>query len=103
MSEQVSVNVEILGRRFNVNTTVEDQEALHKAVSMLNNKIAIVQKAVIGWENDKIAIMASLNLSYDLLKILQDSQNQTLADSKIERKIAEIIQQSEEALTELTS
>lgn len=103
MSEQTSVNVEILGRRFTINTPIEDQEILHKAVNMLNAKIATVQKAISGWEDDKIAIMAALNLTYDLYKLLSENQTQILADTEIERKMSELIQQSDTALSELES
>lgn len=103
MSEQVQVNIEILDRNFAVNTPVAEKEVLEKAAQMLNHKIAAVQKSAANWENDKVVMMASLNLSYDLFKIIKDSQNQALADEDRERKINALIQQCDEALSELTS
>ena len=47
-------------------------------------------------ETDKIVIMAALNLTHDLLKLI--NENKVLADSEMERRIGALIQMCDDAL-----
>lgn len=62
-----AVDVKIMGREFTISCTAEEREGLLSAVSYLNKKMSEISDAgkVIGVE--RIAIMAALNLSHELL------------------------------------
>ncbi|MCX8744123.1 cell division protein ZapA [Snodgrassella sp. B3882] len=95
MDEIQQVRVEILGRPFNIGTPKSEQETLMQAVKMLNEKIVAIQSSGRVIENDKIVIMAALNLAHDLLKLTMQGD---LAVGDFERKIQGMIQLCEEAM-----
>lgn len=89
------VQVDILGRQFNIGTPASEYTTLVQAVQMLNDKIAAIQNSGRIVETDKIVIMAALNLTHDLLKLtLQDG----LAIGDFERRISILIQACDEAV-----
>lgn len=95
MDEIQQVRVDILGRPFNIGTPKSEYDTLMQAVKMLNEKIVVIQSSGRVIENDKIVIMAALNLTHDLLKLtMQDN----LAIGEFERKIHGMIQLCEETL-----
>lgn len=67
MSEVRGVDVSIMGREFRVSCTDDEYEALMSAVSYLDRKMREIRDSgkVIGVE--RIAIMAALNISHELL------------------------------------
>ena len=89
------VNVDILGRQFNIGTPVSEKETLLQAVHMLNQKIGVIQSSGRIVETDKIVIMAALNLTHDLLKM---SAKDGLAIGEIELRISTIIESCDKAL-----
>lgn len=95
MDEIQQVRVEILGRPFNIGTPKSEQETLMQAVKMLNEKIVAIQSSGRVIENDKIVIMAALNLAHDLLKLTMQGD---LAVGDFERKIQGMIQLCEEVM-----
>lgn len=95
MDEIQQVRVEILGRPFNIGTPKSEQETLIQAVKMLNEKIVAIQNSGRVIENDKIVIMAALNLAHDLLKLTMHGD---LAIGDFERKIQDMIQLCEDTL-----
>lgn len=95
MSNVEQVNVDILGRQFNIGTPSSEKETLLQAVHMLNQKIGAIQASGRIVETDKIVIMAALNLAHDLLKM---SAKDGLAIGEVERKIHGMIAQCEDAL-----
>ncbi|MCO6504864.1 MAG: cell division protein ZapA [Snodgrassella sp.] len=95
MDEIQQVRVEILGRPFNIGTPKSEQETLIQAVKMLNEKIVAIQSSGRVIENDKIVIMAALNLAHDLLKLTMHGD---LAIGDFERKIQDMIQLCEDTL-----
>jgi cell division protein ZapA len=62
-----SVDVQIMGREFSVACTDEERQGLLEAVNYLNKKMLDIRDAgkVVGVE--RIAIMAALNLSHEVL------------------------------------
>ena len=62
-----SVDVQIMGRDFSVACTEEERQGLLEAVNYLNKKMLDIRDAgkVVGVE--RIAIMAALNLSHEVL------------------------------------
>ena len=95
MDEIQQVRVEILGRPFNIGTPKSEHETLMQAVKMLNEKIIAIQSSGRVIENDKIVIMAALNLAHDLLKFTMHGD---LAIGDFERKIQSLIKLCEDTL-----
>lgn len=97
--EQISV--EILGRVFTIGTPNSERETLLKAVDLLNHKIHAIQGAGLNMENEKVAIMAALNLTHDLLKNSEKQQDNTvneLPSEEITRKISSLIELCDKTL-----
>lgn len=97
--EQISV--EILGRKFTIGTPESERITLIKAVELLNQKIQVIQQAGLNMEAEKIAIMAALNLTHDLLKNNEQNQQkseQTLPDEALSRKISSLIELCDKTL-----
>ena len=67
MSESKSLQITIMGREFRVACAEEEQAGLLEAVDYLNKKMLDIRDGgkVIGLE--RIAIMAALNISHELL------------------------------------
>jgi len=67
MSDIKTVDVMIMGREFTVSCTDEERQGLLDAVNYLDKKMHDIRSAgkVVGVE--RIAIMAALNLSHELL------------------------------------
>lgn len=67
MSKSKGVDVNIMGREFTVSCTDEERPALLNAVNFLNKKMSDIRDGgkIVGAE--RIAIMAALNLSHELL------------------------------------
>jgi cell division protein ZapA len=67
MSEIKAVDVNIMGREFTVSCTDEERPGLINAVNFLDKKMRDIRDSgkIIGVE--RIAIMAALNLSHELL------------------------------------
>ena len=69
MSMTKSVDVTILGRSFTVSCTDEERQGLLDAVDYLDKKMHDIRDSgkVIGVE--RIAVMAALNLSHEILNV----------------------------------
>jgi cell division protein ZapA len=67
MSAAKSVDVQIMGREFTVSCTDEERQGLLNAVNYLDKKMRDIRDSgkVVGVE--RIAIMAALNLSHEVL------------------------------------
>lgn len=89
------VYVDILGRQFTIGTPASERESLLKAVELLNEKIVKIQNSSPAINNEKVAIMAALNLTHDLLKSIDNYQAQALANRGFERRIAALVEQCE--------
>lgn len=64
----VAVKAVILGKEFMLSCPADEEEALQCAIDMLNNRINDIKLAgkVVG--TDRIALMAALNLAFDLIQ-----------------------------------
>lgn len=93
------INVAILNRQFTIGTPNSERETLLRAVDLLNQKINAIQSAGRNMETDKVAIMAALNLTHDLLKL--DNKNKALAETEFDSKIDELIQLCDRAIEQL--
>lgn len=93
------INVAILNRQFTIGTPNNERETLLRAVDLLNQKINAIQSVGRNMETDKVVIMAALNLTHDLLKLM--NENKALAESEFESKIVSLITLCDDALNQL--
>lgn len=79
MSDTVPVTVNILGKEFRVACPADEQSALLASANLLNTRMQEIRDSgkVIG--ADRIAIMAALNLTHELLQ--NRNQRETLSHS----------------------
>jgi cell division protein ZapA len=77
------VNISILGRDFSVACPPDEQESLLKAASFLDSNMKDIQKTgkIIGTE--RVAIMAALNISNDLLKLQTATEGQQQVQDRL--------------------
>ena len=86
MSEIKGVDVNIMGRDFTVSCTDEERPGLINAVNFLDKKMRDIRDGgkIIGAE--RIAIMAALNLSHELL----NSKNGNIDVGDYKRRIIQM-------------
>lgn len=93
MSEIKAVDVNIMGREFTVSCTDEERPGLINAVNYLDKKMRDIRDAgkVVGLE--RIAMMAALNLSHELL----NSKSGSVDIGDIKRRVALMQDQIDQA------
>jgi len=94
-SPSTTVTITLLEKQYQINCTQDEREELQESARILNQKLTEVRNAgsVIGLE--RIAIMAALNLSHELVKAQKGGQADGVISSGIERlqdKISSAIQ-----------
>lgn len=82
----IPVSVNILEKEYRIACAPNHKESLMDSATLLNEKMQEIRSAgkVIG--NDRIAVMAALNIAHDLL----DQQQQTTDNSQIEQHILKL-------------
>lgn len=94
------VNVTILGKEFQVASPESEHQKLLQAASFLDKRMKEIRETgkVLGLE--RIAVMAALNLSYELLNMPDIDQDQAKAIGKrvdqLSHKIEKVLQESEQ-------
>lgn len=83
MSSHNTVNIRILDKDYQVNCPPEEQSALIRTSQVLDARMREIRKSghVIGLE--RIAVMAALNLTYDLLQAQGKAANSEALDQQI--------------------
>ena len=78
----LSIKIRILDKDYQVNCKPDEQDALKASATLLSNKMAEIRSVsnIIGIE--RIAVMAALNLTHDLLQS-EDSAKRDAAASKL--------------------
>ena len=96
MSEIKAVDVNIMGREFAVACSEEEREGLMTAVGYLDKKMREIRDTgkVVGVE--RIAIMAALNLTHELLTVRSNGFD--IGDLK--RRIISMQEQIDQAVAE---
>ena len=92
------VHIEVMHAQLTVNTPAEEKDTLLQAVEMLNRKAEAIREGGRVADSEKIVIMAALNVVHDLLKI---SLNGDLAIGDFDRKITDMSNACQKALTRL--
>ena len=98
--EVEEIKIKVLDKSYIVGAPVQEKESLLKAVELLNQKIQLIQSSASNMDNEKITIMAALNLTHDLLKNSAKPVNteNTLPDESNVRKISELIELCDKTL-----
>jgi cell division protein ZapA len=96
MSTSKSIDIQIMGREFTVSCTDEERQGLMDAVTYLDKKMRDIRDSgkIVGVE--RIAIMAALNLSHEVLNT--KSGDIDIGDYK--RRISAMQNQIDEAIAE---
>jgi cell division protein ZapA len=91
-----NVKVSILGKEYSVVCGSEQRDALRKAAGHLNDRMQQIQKSgkVIGVE--RCAIMAALNITFELLEL----QEKTAHSSQVTSQLQALTQKLEAAVQE---
>lgn len=92
------VHIEVMHAQLTVNTPAEEKDTLLQAVEMLNRKAEAIREGGRVADSEKIVIMSALNVVHDLLKL---SLNGDLAIGDFERKITDMSNACQKALTRL--
>jgi cell division protein ZapA len=93
--EQLAVVVEILGKDYRIACAPEEKDALLRASKYLNEKVREIKSSgrIIG--NEKIAAMAALNLSHELLSLQEGEREKADAlrskVQKIKEKVSDAV------------
>ena len=99
---QDTVNIRILDKEYQVSCPPDERNALLQAARSLDERVRTIRNSggVIGLE--RIAIMAALNLTYELSKV----ENQTASDSisqevieKLDNKVSTALHSFEQSAT----
>jgi len=90
-----SVTITILGREYQIACPPEEEEALRRSARYLDQQMDSVKKRGTSLGYEKIAVLAALNITHDLLKHSKEV-NSTQSDSQreitlLERKIDAVL------------
>ena len=94
MSKQsTTVEVKILDKEYLVACPAEEQEALMRAARHLDSKMREIRSGGKGFGTERIAVMAALNMTHELLErdTMSDATSTLLKamDSKLESALGE--------------
>ena len=93
----ISLKIRILDKEYQVNCKPDERDALEHSAELLNEKMEEIRRGshIIGLE--RIAVMAALNLSHDLIRTesaaIQDSEASDILQSmdlKLDSVLAEL-------------
>ena len=85
MAAPASVTINILGRDYQISCPPEEEEALRKSAKYLTSQMEDVKGRGSSLAYEKIAVLAALNITHDLLKRSKDA-NVSEVDSQREIK-----------------
>jgi cell division protein ZapA len=91
----IQTTIEILGKSYPIRCPETELESLQQAAKFLNAKMSEIQDSGKAINIERIAIMAALNITHQLLQ--QDKQKDTLM-SKINTKISSLQDKLETAI-----
>lgn len=101
--ESKGVTINVMGREFRVGATVGEEQQLMAAVELVNQKMKEIRDGgkVVG--NERIAIMAALNLAHEYQQVLGSGLKTSafaVDDDLVRRKMNEFELTIEKALSE---
>ena len=95
MSDTVTVGLDLLGRRFTFSCPSEERDSLMAAARILDEKMRTIRDNSRVVDAERIAILAALNLTHDLM--LKRVEN-PLDMEAIQRKIESIDETAQRAI-----
>ena len=95
----ISLKIRILDKEYQVNCRPDEREALEHSALLLNEKMEEIRHGshIIGLE--RIAVMAALNLSHDLIR----SENSAKQDSEASGALQSLDSKLDSALADLSN
>lgn len=88
MSDAVTVVVHLLGKEYRLNCPADEKEGLLKAAELLDARMRELKSGgMIGLE--RIAVMAALNLGYELLQSRKEQQASAGAQDRIDQLLSQ--------------
>lgn len=91
-----TASVTILGRDYRINTPASEREALFNSAHYLDKKMREIRAGGKAVGVERIAVMAALNISYELMQCRQQNDQQKV---EAEQKIQALLQQLEQAIS----
>lgn len=88
MAGPASVTINILGREYQISCPPEEEEGLRKSARYLASQMEDVKGRGSSLAYEKIAVLAALNITHDLLKRAKDT-NVSETDTQREIKLLE--------------
>ena len=95
---QEGVKISILGKDYTVACPEEKREDLIAAAAYLDKSMRDIQKNSAGLGNERVAVMAALNISHDLLAL----RNQGGTTDELEKRIRALRNKIEASLDKQT-
>lgn len=96
MSEQIPVDLRVLGHSFRLATTVEKQPELERAVDLLNEKYEEFRRKAPRMEPSKLIIMVALELTQEVLSLNKTVQEYEHCQLLIQSLLTELDEYSSE-------
>lgn len=96
MSEQIPVDLRVLGHSFRLATTVEKQPELERAVDLLNEKYEEFRRKAPRMEPSKLIIMVALELTQEVLSLNKTVQEYEHCQLLIQNLLTELDEYSSE-------
>lgn len=84
-----TASVTILGRDYRINTPASEREALFHSAHYLDQKMREIRAGGKAIGVERIAVMAALNIAYELMQCRDQNEKQTL---EAEEKIQSLLQ-----------
>ncbi len=95
MSQSSPITVQILQKEYKISCAEEEQEALIESAAMVDQKMQEIRKQGRSVGNDRIAIMAALNIAHELIQNRGGHQQES---GNITSELARLREQIEAAL-----
>ena len=92
----VTVSVNILGRDYQVNCPPEERQALERAARHLDEQMREIRNTgkIVG--SERIAVMAALNLSHELLDLDRKSDETERVVKRLDERIERVLNEVRE-------
>lgn len=95
MAAPHSVTVSILGREYQISCPPEQEEALRKSARYLTSQMEEVKNRGSSLPYEKLAVLAALNITHDLLKRSNDANSSEVDTQReikqLEKKIESVL------------
>jgi cell division protein ZapA len=86
-----SITVTLLGRDYQVACPPEEEEAFRRSVRHLDQQMELMRSRSTSLSYEKIAVLAALTATHDLLKLTSETNNTEIASvrelKQLEKKI----------------